>query len=244
MAHKKGTPRIGTSGWQYDHWKEVFYPPELKKAEWFEQYATHFDTVEVNNTFYHLPEAETFDAWREQTPRGFRYTLKFSRYGTHLKKLKDPADSIGLFLERAERLGSFLGPILVQLPPNWNADVERLADFLAAAPKRRRWAVEFRDPDWLTEEVFDVLRRNNAALVVHDLIKDHPRETTADWVYLRFHGPGPWGEYPHQALSASARRIRSHLDAGRDVYAYFNNDAHGYAVRNALDLRRYVGHSA
>ncbi len=240
MSPQRATFRVGTSGWQYDHWEEVFYPPELKKSEWFAYYAEHFDTVEVNNTFYHLPDPETFDAWREQAPPGFRYTLKFSRYGSHLKKLKDPQASIGAFLECAERLRAHLGMILVQLPPNWRADVERLDAFLSAAPKRIRWAVEFREASWLCEEVFDVLRSHSAALCVHDMLPDHPREVTTDRVYLRFHGPGPWGGYTDQALSAAARRIEKHLDAGRDVYAYFNNDAHGYAVRNATDLRRYV----
>jgi uncharacterized protein YecE (DUF72 family) len=241
MAEKrKPQLRIGTSGWQYDHWRGVLYPEEAKKSEWFGYFADAFDTVEINNTFYNLPKAETFDHWRDSSPPGFCYVLKFSRYGTHLKKLKDPDNSVDNFLERAERLGDLLGPILVQLPPHWEVNVERLDGFLAHAPSRRRWAVELRDPSWLCDEVFEILRRHGAALVIHDMIVDHPREVTADWVYLRYHGPGPWGEYTHQALSAEAGRIRDHLDAGRDVFAYFNNDAHGYAVRNALDLRRYV----
>jgi uncharacterized protein YecE (DUF72 family) len=240
MARRNAQLRVGTSGWQYDHWKGIFYPEDLRKSGWFGHYAGHFDTVEVNNTFYHLPKAQTFDAWREQAPKGFRYALKFSRYGSHLKKLKDPQASVQAFLERAERLGELLGPILVQLPPNWEADAGRLRAFLDAAPKRHRWAVEFREASWLCEAVFDLLRRHQAALCVHDIIPDHPRVTTADWVYLRFHGPGPWGSYTHQALSAAAGRIRAHLADGRDVYAYFNNDAHGHAVRNALDLRRYA----
>ena len=234
--------RVGTSGWQYDHWKGVFYDEDLPKDRWFGRLAKRFDTVEINNTFYHLPDTDTFDAWRKQAPPGFRYVLKFSRYGTHLKKLKDPAGSIGMFLDRAERLKSFLGPILVQLPPHWGADVERLSAFLDAAPRRRRWAVEFRDPSWLRDNVYDCLHAHNAALCVHDMIDGHPRKVTADWVYLRFHGPGGTyrGNYPHQALAASAERIAAHLADGRDVYAYFNNDAHGHAVNNALDLRRYV----
>ncbi|MFP4140891.1 MAG: DUF72 domain-containing protein [Planctomycetota bacterium] len=240
MAAKKGTFRVGTSGWQYDHWTGVFYPEERRKAEWFGHFSEHFDTVEVNNTFYHLPSEETFDNWAHQAPAGFLYVLKFSRYGSHIKKLKDPADSIGLFLERAERLGDHLGPILVQLPPGWNPNPDRLAAFLEAAPARRRWAMEFRNPDWLCEEIFTILREHNVALCIHDLIDDHPREVTADWIYLRFHGADDGGEYSHQALSASARRIESWRADGLDVYAYFNNDAHGYAIENATDLRRYV----
>lgn len=240
MAKAKGTFRVGASGWQYDHWKGVFYPESLRKRDWFAHYAGHFDAVEVNNTFYHLPAAQTFDAWRHQAPSGFCYTLKFSRYGTHLKKLADPAETIGAFVNRAERLGEHLGPILVQLPPHWRANVDRLETFLVEAPGRVRWAVEFRDPSWLCNDVFDVLRRRGAALCIHDLIPDHPRIVTADWVYLRFHGGGDGGDYPHQKLSAKAKRIRDWLASGLDVHAYFNNDAHGYALRNAADLRRYV----
>ena len=240
MAAKKGTFRVGTSGWQYDHWTGVFYPEDLRKAEWFSHFSEHFDTVEVNNTFYHLPSEETFDNWAHQAPAGFLYVLKFSRYGSHIKKLKDPTDTIGLFLERAERLGDHLGPILVQLPPAWNANPDRLAAFLEAAPARRRLALEFRNPDWLCEEVYEILRDHDAALCIHDLIDDHPREVTADWIYLRFHGADDGGNYTHQKLSASAEQIKTWRADGLDVYAYFNNDAHGYAIENATDLRRYV----
>ncbi|MFW6157860.1 MAG: DUF72 domain-containing protein [Planctomycetota bacterium] len=240
MTGRKTELRIGTSGYQYDHWSGVFYPSDLRRDDWFEFFADRFDTVEINNTFYHLPSESTFDSWRARAPGGFCYVLKFSRYGTHLKHLKDPEDSIGLFLERAERLGPFLGPILVQLRPNWRVNVGRLAGFLEAAPKRHRWAVEFRDPSWLCPPIYDLLSEHNAALCVHDMIPDHPRLVTADWVYLRFHGAGDGGDYSHQALSGAARRIERHVAAGRDVFAYFNNDAHGYAVANATDLRRYV----
>ena len=233
--------RIGTSGYQYDHWREIFYPTSVPKKRWFEYYARHFDTVEINNTFYNLPELETFQHWREQTPERFCYALKFSRYGSHMKRLKDPENSVDHFLERAEALGPSLGPILLQLPPNWHADPERLDAFLDHAPARHRWAIEFRDADWLNNEVYAVLREHNAALVIHDLIEDHPRVTTADWAYLRFHGDAYAGSYSPQALSGAARRIRAQLDQGRDVFAYFNNDAEGYAVENALDLKRFVG---
>ncbi|MBS3735129.1 MAG: DUF72 domain-containing protein [Phycisphaerae bacterium] len=240
MTTKREGLHVGTSGWQYRHWKGVFYPEDIAKKQWFAHYAGTFDTVEINNTFYNLPKAETFDQWRARTPAGFTFTLKFSRYGSHLKRLKDPAGSIGTFLDRAERLGEALGPILVQLPPNFKPNADRLAAFLDAAPQRHRWAVEFRNSEWLCETIYDVLGDHNAALVIHDLIDDHPRVVTADWVYLRFHGAGDGGNYTHQALSAAARRIKKHLAAGRRVYAYFNNDAHGHAVANAQDLRRYV----
>lgn len=234
--------RVGTSGYQYDHWRWRFYPDKLAKKRWFSYYAEHFDTVEINNTFYNLPKPETFDHWREQTPEGFVYALKYSRYGTHIKRLKDPADHIDKFLEHAGRLGDALGPILVQLPPHWHAVPERLDSFLEAAPRERRWAVEFRDPDWFQPEIFDILRRHQVPMCLHDMIEDHPREITGDWVYLRFHGPsGDYsGSYTPQALSAAAQRIREYLDDGLDVFAYFNNDAEAHAVSNAKDLRRYV----
>lgn len=236
----QGTLRIGTSGYEYPHWSGVFYPPDLRRNAWFGHYAERFDTVEINNTFYGLPKAETFDAWRRRAPAGFCYVLKFSRYGTHVKRLKDPAGPVGNFLERARRLGPLLGPILVQLPPRWRVNVERLAGFLEAAPADLRWAVEFRDPTWLCEAVYDVLRAHNAALCLHDMIPKHPRVVTADWVYLRFHGGEPEGSYSRQALTAAARRVRAHLADGLDVHAYFNNDVGGHAVSNAADLRRYV----
>ncbi len=237
---EKGRVRIGTSGWEYDHWMCVFYPQDLPKQKWFDYYAERFDTVEVNNTFYHLPEEGTFDAWREQAPPGFLYVLKFSRYGSHLKHLKDPRETIGLFMERAQRLEEHLGPILVQLRPNWRVNAERLEGFLRATPEGQRFAYEFRDRSWLCQEVFDLLRKHEAALCIHDMVDDHPEVVTADWVYLRYHGADTWGDYSHQKLSAEAQRIRHYLDDGLEVFAYFNNDAHGYALSNARDLRRYV----
>jgi uncharacterized protein YecE (DUF72 family) len=240
LMSRHGALRIGTSGYHYDHWKGVFYPEDLPKTEWFSHYARQFDTVEINNTFYRLPEATTFEAWRRQAPKRFCYALKFSRYGSHIVRLKKPRDTIGKFLKRADRLGEFLGPILVQLPPNWKADPERLAAFLEAAPKNHRWAVEFRDRRWLSEEVFAILNQHGTALCIHDMIDDHPRLVTAGWVYLRFHGEHYSGSYSAEKLKAEARWIKQQLAGGKDVFAYFNNDAQGYAVKNAVELRRYV----
>ncbi|MFO7870610.1 MAG: DUF72 domain-containing protein [Kiritimatiellia bacterium] len=241
MTQRKARAHIGTSGYQYDHWSGVFYPEKLPKNQWFKHYAEYFDTVEINNTFYNLPKESTFDDWRLQTPRGFTYVLKFSRYGSHMKCLKDPKDTSGLFIKKASHLGRRLGPILVQLKPNWYVHADRLRSFLDAVPPGRRWAIEFREPSWLCDEVFDILRQHNSALCIHNMIKDHPREVTADWIYLRFHGDHYSGSYSSQFLSAEADRICGYLDEGKDVYAYFNNDAEGHAVRNALDLKRYLG---
>jgi uncharacterized protein YecE (DUF72 family) len=242
MSTTRGNLRIGTSGYQYDHWRGLFYPREIPKQCWFAYYARHFDTVEINNTFYRLPQTWTVDAWRAQAPRDFCYALKFSRYGSHLKRLQDPHEPIQLFLDRARRLREHLGPILVQLPPHWKPEPERLAAFLQAAPGAYRWVIELRDRRWLCDEVYAILRRAAAALCIHDLIPEHPRYLTTDWVYLRFHGGSDGGNYTPQALMAQARQIAQYLADGLDVFAYFNNDMYGHAVRNAADLKRYVQH--
>lgn len=228
---------IGTSGYQYDHWKGDFYPEDIPKKDWFDHYAKHFDTVEINNSFYRMPAAKTFDKWRSAAPKDFFYAIKYSRYGTHRKKLKDPQDHIDYFMERADHLKSKLGPVLVQLPPNWHKNPERLEEFLKAAPKRHRWAVEMRHPDWLSEDIYEILRKYNSALVIHDMIPDHPREITADWVYLRFHGKNYGGSYTNKQLNDVAARIKDHTKKNREVFVYFNNDAEGYAVKNALSLK-------
>ena len=236
----KGQFRVGTSGYQYNHWKGLFYPEKLSKRDWFAHYVKYFDTVEINNTFYGLPSAETFNAWRKQAPPEFCYVLKFSRYGSHVKRLKEAPSTVKRFLRVARRLKTFLGPILVQLPPNWKVNLERLRDFLKAAPRSVRWAFEFRDPTWLCEEVFTILQRHNAALCIHDMISDHPRRITADWIYLRFHGDHYSGSYTPQALKTQAQWIKQQLRDGKDVYAYFNNDIGGHAVSNAAELKQYV----
>ncbi|MCE3242993.1 MAG: hypothetical protein K0Q83_3500 [Deltaproteobacteria bacterium] len=151
-GRRSGNYRIGTSGFHYKHWKGIFYPENLSSKQWFAYYASQFDTVELNNTFYRLPPETYFDAWRAGAPDGFCFALKFSRYGSHVMKLKNAGDTIRRFTERAERLADHLAPILVQLPPRWDVNVERLADFLAAAPRRHRWTVEFRDPRWLIND--------------------------------------------------------------------------------------------
>ncbi len=240
MSDRQGTLHIGTSGFQYDHWREVFYPRMLPKRLWFSHYARHFDSVEINSTFYHLPAESVFRAWCEQAPDGFCYSLKFSRYGSHIKRLREPRQAIDHFVERADLLGRHLGPVLLQLPPRWHVNPERLGVFLETIPAGWRWAVEFRDPSWLCGEIFALLEKYGAALCLHDLIEEHPRRITTDWVYLRYHGDHYRGSYTSRFLVAEARRIRAYLGEGRDVYAYFNNDENAWAVRNAMDLARYI----
>ena len=237
MCAAQGRLYVGTSGYQYDHWRGVFYPDDIPKKDWFNYYTEYFDTVEINNTFYNLPSPETFKRWAEEAPDDFCYTLKYSRYGSHIKKLKDPQDTITYFLERAKYLSHKIGPILVQLPPGWKVNTERLENFLEAIDKNYRWVLEFRNSAWLCEDVFDILRRHNVALCIHDMISDHPWINTADWTYLRFHGEDYAGCYSQSYLDEVAAYVAENLNNGLDVYAYFNNDAEGYAVQNARDLK-------
>ena len=154
--------------------------------------------------------------------------------------MKEPRATIKTFLQPARRLRHTLGPILVQLPQHWDLNIERLHGFLKAASRSLRWAFEFRDRRWLCEEVYSILQRHNAALCIHDLIEDHPRRITADWTYVRFHGDHYSSSYSRHSLQQQAQWIKRQLAEGKDVFAYFNNDAEGYAVQNAADLKRYV----
>ncbi len=240
--------RIGTSGWIYPEWRSAFYPDDLPERRWFGHYAGLFDTVEVNNTFYRLPPAGTVDRWAEQAPLGFTYAVKVGGFGTHRKKLKDPASWLPNHLDRVTRLGPHLGPNLVQLPPHWRRDVGRLDEFLAATPSTMRWAVELRDPSWLHDDVYAVLSDHGAALVVHDLLPEHPWLLTTDWTYLRFHGPhapdDPYRDrYTGRRLWRVAARIEHWLSEGVDVHAYFNNDQQAAAPLDATWLRRKLDRS-
>lgn len=240
MSAGSGRCYVGTSGYQYEHWRGVFYPEGLPKRRWFEHYASVFDTVEINNTFYRLPEASVFEEWEAAAPGGFTFALKYSRFGSHRKKLKDPEQHVPNMVDRARKLRGKLGPILVQLPPRWHADAERLETFAKALPKTIRWAFEFRDPSWLAPPVLDVLRKRKCALCIHDALPDHPKEVTADWAYVRFHGDGYAGSYSKSELRRWGRQMRAWTQDGLDVYVYFNNDAEGHAVQNARTLRELV----
>jgi uncharacterized protein YecE (DUF72 family) len=234
--------RIGCSGWNYDSWRHgVFYPNRLPPRRWLEEYARHFDTVEVNATFYRLPTEKAVQGWVEQTPAEFVFAVKMSRYVTHQKRLRDLPPSLEVFYERIGPLvqSPKLGPVLWQLPPTFRRDDERLAEALAQLPKGRH-AFEFRHESWFADEVYELLRAHGAALV----IADSPRypfqthELTAEFTFIRFHHGkrGRGGNYSERELEEWAQRI----EAWRrrvDVYAYFNNDWQGYAPRNALRLK-------
>lgn len=233
---------VGTSGWHYPHWIGPFYPPGLPASEHLGFYARHLATVEINNTFYQMPAAERFRAWKEATPAGFRFAVKASRYMTHMKKLKDPEDALERFLDRVRLLGEKLGPILFQLPPRWGCHAERLERFLALLPPGHRYAFEFRDPSWFCDAVYGRLREQGAAFCIYELAGERsPLVLTADFAYVRLHGPARRkysGLYSPQALSAWVRRFRTWGERVRDVYLYFDNDEAGYAVRNALQVQR------
>ncbi|MGE5195310.1 MAG: DUF72 domain-containing protein [Deltaproteobacteria bacterium] len=234
--------RVGTSGWNYPHWRGVFYPAELPVSRWFEHYCRVFDTVEINNTFYHLPDAETFVHWRAQAPGGFLYAVKANRYLTHLKKLNDVAEPLQRFLKAVRRLGDRRGPILYQLPPRWRRNVERLDDFCRLLPRRMTHVFEFRDADWLVDETFAVLEKHRACLCIHDLVDRHPRVVTGPAVYVRFHGAGELygGSYSNGHLRRWAEWMREAGRSAQVVYAYFNNDAAAHAIYNALTLREML----
>lgn len=240
----EGRVHIGTSGWHYPHWKGPFYPGDLPDERLLEEYARHFRTVEINSSFYRLPERETFEAWRDTVPQGFLFAVKASRFITHMKKLKDPEEALPRFLERAELLGEKLGPVLFQLPPRWRLDLDRLRAFLDALPREHRYAFEFRDANWFDPRVYEALARANAAFCVFDLDgRLSPREVTADFAYIRLHGPdGPYrGRYPDETLAGWAGAIAAWRREGKDVYCYFDNDEAGYAPQDALRLQGMLG---
>lgn len=233
MAHRV---LIGTSGWQYADWRGVLYPQGLPQRAWLQRYAEVFDTVEVNNSFYRLPAAETFDRWKESVPRRFVLAAKLSRYLTHVRGLSDPDGPVKLFMERASHLGRHLGPVVIQLPPTRSKDEDGLERTLRAFPAHARVAVEFRHRSWFVDSVRDVLHRHNAALIWADRggRLQNPEWITADWLYLRLHGgSGKAGNYGQRIIDVYASRLSG---LGCDAYVYFNNDASGNAVRNALAL--------
>jgi uncharacterized protein YecE (DUF72 family) len=236
--------RVGCSGWNYAHWRELVYPKGLPARRWLGYYAELFDTLEVNNTFYRLPRRESVAAWVAETPPGFLFAVKASRYLTHMKRLTDLGRGVERFYQRIDPLvrSPKMGPVLWQLPENFHRDDERLASALAGLPPGRH-CFEFRHPSWFREEVYALLRELGGALV----IGDHPErpfqthELTVDWTFVRFHygSRGRGGNYSERELEEWARRIEGWRESA-DVYAYFNNDWKGYVVVNALLLRKMI----
>jgi uncharacterized protein YecE (DUF72 family) len=234
---------VGTSGFSYQHWRGLFYPADLPQERWLERYVSEFPTVELNTTFYRLPRGEAVERWRRETPAGFVFAAKGSRFMTHMKRLLDPALGLSRFFAPVSRLGPKLAVVLWQLPPRWGANVERLDAFLSALPRRLRraplrHAVEFRDASWYAEPVCDVLDRHGAAFCEHDLVPLAPPRLTGGFRYLRFHGAtGKYaGRYGAEALRPWASGLARWSRRG-DAFVYFNNDIGGHALEDARDLR-------
>jgi uncharacterized protein YecE (DUF72 family) len=237
MSSPKNQIYIGTSGWVYKEWADDFYRG-LKPKEHFQFYATQFSTVEINATFYRLPNLKTVHGWRKKAPKDFIFAVKGSRYITHIKRLNNLERSVGNFIRRIQPLKEKLGPLLWQLPPNFKPDQRRLEIFLKRLPENFSHAVEFRHPDWMADKTFELLRKYNAAFVsVSSLRMPMNFSVTADFIYIRFHGlaSGPRHDYTRKELEPWARHIREQA-ADKRVFAYFNNDLNVRAPNNAKTL--------
>ncbi len=238
---------IGTSGWHYEHWRGLFYPEKLAKSKWLEFYAQHFTTVELNNSFYHLPSEKAFVNWRESSSKGFVFAVKVSRFITHIKRLRNVEEPLRNFLSRADFLRDKLGPLLYQLPPNMKRNDKTLEAFLTILPPQYRHVFEFRHESWIDDSVFNILRRYNAGLCVFDMPDfTCPAVATADFAYIRFHGSTGlyWSCYSDEELSDWAKKIAGLGKSLKAVYIYFNNDAEAYAVRNAKTIARLLAQSS
>lgn len=244
--------RVGCSGWNYKHWRGPVYPPEIPARLWFDHYAALFDTVEINNSFYRLPDPSTFAAWRERAPENFLYAIKASRFLTHLKRLIEPEEPVTRLFEHARELGEKFGPILYQLPGSFHRDLPRFDHFLSILPRTigeiggepsaraLQHTIEFRNPSWYVDETYSVLKSHAIALCIHDKAGSAiTSPIDSPFVYVRFHGPGGryFGRYERRRVADWADRLAEQWRGGRDVYAYFNNDPEGMAVFNALEMR-------
>ncbi len=243
MRKEGGKIYIGTSGWQYKHWKGSFYPIELKLSEHFNFYSRLFGTVEINNSFYKLPSETTFTHWKETAPENFVYAVKANRFITHMKKLKDPVASIEKFFRNVDYLEHTLGPILFQLPPRWRCNENRLHDFLQVLPSGYQYAMEFRESSWYNERIYELLKAHNVAFCIYELEHHQsPCITTASHIYVRLHGPGRKyeGKYSSDSLKNWASQCKKWIAVGKDIFFYFDNDQHGYAAENALYFREVM----
>lgn len=244
---KRAKVFIGTSGYSYDHWADgVFYPEGLSKDKWLEYYTKSFKSVELNVTFYRLPTKAAFLGWHKRTPKDFAFAVKGSRFITHIKRLKNCREPLDLFFSRVEGLGNKLSVILWQLPPQFKASPKRLCDFIGELKrfKHPRHAFEFRDKSWFSDGIYGILKKANIALCSADwpeFASDVP--LTADFAYIRRHGAGALlygGCYSNWELRKDTAKIKKFLKDGIDVYIYFNNDAKGWAVKNAKTLQGFI----
>jgi len=236
---------VGTSGWHYDHWRGLYYPEGLARPKWLQFYGKQFNTVELNNSFYHLPTEKAFITWRELAPENFVYAVKVSRFITHLKKLRNIGSALDNFLSRACLLQDKLGPLLYQLPPNMKRNDVVLESFLSSLPQEYRHVFEFRHESWIDDAVFEILRRYKVGLCVFDMPGfTCPPVATSDFAYIRFHGSGGMYSscYSNEELSQWAKKIAKLAKGVKIVYIYFNNDAEAFAIKNALTLASYLEH--
>jgi len=243
MSKGKCDIRIGTSGWYYNHWTELFYPAGLQKSKWFEYYAGHFDTVEINNTFYHQPKQESIKRWQRLAPEHFIYSVKANRYITHIKRLKDSAEPLDRFFEGVGLLKKKLGPILYQLPPSMHKDLDVLETFIKLLPKKRLAVFEFRHKSWFSEDTYKLLDKFGIGFCVHDMSGIiSPRIVTGDIIYIRFHGStGRYeGNYSKSALQNWAKWLKERTKQVQSIYAYFNNDIDANAISNAKTLKELL----
>lgn len=234
-----GKVLIGTSGWQYPDFSERFYPDDLEKTGQLGYYAEQFPTVEVNNSFYQLPKQETIKSWVQLVPKGFIFSVKASRYITHMKNLLEPESTLPKFYNRMAHFGDQCGPVLYQLPQYWKLNLDRLKDFLLHLSNGFRHAIEFRNKSWLGERVYELLRQHNVAFCIYDFdTYQSPILITTDFAYVRLHGPGRAYHDPYdlESLHRWAARIRAWCQEGRDVFCYFDNTHRGYAWKNAQTL--------
>ena len=237
---KQGRIYIGTSGWNYPHWQGPFYPEGLARRDWLPYYAERLASVEVNNTFYQLPERSTLEQWKSSVPQSFQFSVKASRYITHMKKLKDPERSTERFFKRIEALKGKLGPVLFQLPPRWKRNSERLQSFLEQLPREFAYTFEFRDTSWFDREIYALLHGTGAAFCIYHLAGVlSPKQVTAEFVYIRLHGPGDayQGRYDTKTLSGWAGAFSTWHRQGKEIFCYFDNDQAGYAAQDALRLQ-------
>jgi uncharacterized protein YecE (DUF72 family) len=232
---------IGTCGWNYKHWKENFYPKDIPQKSWLNFYSEKFNTVEINSSFYHLPKEKTFENWKKSVGKNFIYSVKASRYITHMKKLHDSEESVKTFLDRTKILNGKLGSILFQLPPYLQFDYDKLKNFLAILPRKNKITIEFRHKSWWNEDTYKLLEKYNIAFCIYELgEKVSPQKITADFAYIRLHGPGAKykGNYHNQTFKKWIKKFKSWKV--KEIYCYFDNDEKGFAAKNALKLKEII----
>ena len=234
--------RIGTSGWSYPHWRGIFYPEKLSPGKWLQFYTEKFDTVELNSTFYRLPKESTFNNWKKRTPVNFKWAIKASRFITHIKRLKDIAEPIDRFFSRILNLKKKIGVILFQLPPTLKFEVTLLDNFLKKLPSDYRYGLEVRNLSWIDKKAFTLLKKYNIAFCISDTAGRFPyiEKITTDFIYIRLHGSKELyaSDYTDEELMIWLEKIKTW---NKDTYIYFDNDANGYAVKNALKFKELFG---